>query len=227
MRKLAIILVAVLVLLVGADRIGVYVAERTVADTVQSSQHLRQRPSVDIAGFPFLTQLLDRDLDEVTITVRDLPLGDAANAIRVSWIRAVMDDVKINFSVRRAVVGRGTATALITYAELSRYLGVTVRYAGAGKVRAAESVTVAGRRFDLGVTATPQLVDGALAFGGRATESGSGVPVSVLARVADRLGARIDLSRIPFGLDLQSLSADGVGITVRLAGRNITLQKQG
>ena len=226
MRKLAIALVALVVLLLAADRVGDYFAERTVADTVQTSQRLQHRPSVDIDGFPFLTQLLARELDKVTITARDVPLGNAANALHVSWVQAIMHDVKIDFSVNKATVSHGTATALITYDELSRFLGIPVQYAGDGKIRASESVTIAGRHFTAGITARPQLLDGALAFGGRATESGSGVAVTVLARIADALGARIDLTRIPFGLDLQSVSADGVGITVHLSGRDITLQKQ-
>jgi hypothetical protein len=220
MRKLAIAVVALLVLLVAADRIGVYVAERQVADTLQKSQHLQQRPSVDIAGFPFLTQLLGKELDQVTITAHGVPL---VPRLQLRSVQAVMHDVKINFGAERVTISHGTATALLSYRDLSAFLGVQVGYAGDGRIHAAEAVTVAGRKLDLGLTASPRLLDGALAFG--ATKGDTGVDVAVLARLADKLGARIDLSAIPFGLSLQSIGASSAGIVVKLSGRDVTLQK--
>jgi hypothetical protein len=223
MRKLVIALAVLAVLLVGADRVSLFFAERTVGDTIQSSQHLSSRPSVDITGFPFLTQLAVRELDHVVVTARDVPLSNDADPVRLSWVRADMHDVKIDFVLDKATVGSGTATAVITYAELSKRLGVRLSYGGQGRVHARLPVTIAGQT--LGLTARPDLVDGALAFG--ATTGDSGVPVDLLARVANALGARIDLAGIPFGLRLQGLSADDAGIAIRLAGRNVTLQRQG
>jgi hypothetical protein len=224
MRKLTIALAVLAGLLVGADRVSLFFAERTVGDTIQSSQHLQNRPDVDIAGFPFLTQLAARKLDEVTVTAHDVPLGNDANALRVSVVRADMHEVRIDFVLDRATVGTGTATALITYAELTRHLGVRLRYAGDGRVRASVPVSLGGHAVDVGVTARPDLVNGSLAFGG--TSRDSGVPVDLLARLADALGAPIDLTGIPFGLRLQGLHADAAGVTVQLSGRNVTLQRQ-
>ena len=67
MRRLMIGVIVLVGLLVAADRAGNVIAERTVATTVQRSQHLAHKPDVDIAGFPFLTQLAAGKFGKVTL----------------------------------------------------------------------------------------------------------------------------------------------------------------
>ena len=62
LRVLAIVVLVLIVLLIAADRIGVVVAERTVADEAQTQLAsegvtIDGKPKVDIHGFPFLTQV--------------------------------------------------------------------------------------------------------------------------------------------------------------------------
>jgi DUF2993 family protein len=211
MRTAAIWIVAVVALLLLADRGGVLLAESSVADTLQSSQHLASSPDVDIAGFPFLTQLVARDLDEITVTAHNFQVGNDGDPLRISTVTAVMKDVKIDLSLNKATIGSAKGTGVIRYADLARKLGVDVSYAGGGKVRFSKD--------SISVAANPQLIGGSLQFGG--------VSVRLLARLANALGAGIDLSRVPFGLSVESLTADSTGITVRLSGRNVILQKQG
>jgi hypothetical protein len=211
MRKAAIWIIAVIVVLLLADRGGVLLAESAVADTMQSSQHLKQTPDVDIAGFPFLTQLVARDLDQVTVTAHNVPVGNQGDPLNVSKVTAVMKDVKVSLSLHKATIGNAKGSAVIRYADLAKELGVNVTYRGDGKIRISKD--------GLGVTVSPKLADGALQFGG--------VPIRVLASIANALGAGIDLSKIPFGLHLDSLTAGGDGLTIRLSGRNVILQRQG
>jgi hypothetical protein len=58
MKKLLVALVVLALLALGLDRGGVYVAERVAGSSLQDSQGLSERPDVDIAGFPFLDQLV-------------------------------------------------------------------------------------------------------------------------------------------------------------------------
>ena len=63
----AIAVLIVLGLLVAVDRISVALAESAVATTLQNSQHLPSKPSVDIDGFPFLTQLASGNYSKIEL----------------------------------------------------------------------------------------------------------------------------------------------------------------
>lgn len=69
MRALRVLLVVLVIfggLFVAADRVAVNLVEDKAADKIRSSQGLDKTPEVSIKGFPFLTQVAGRSLDEVT-----------------------------------------------------------------------------------------------------------------------------------------------------------------
>ncbi len=72
MRALRVLLVIVVILgglFVAADRVAVNIAEDKAADKIRGSQGLDRTPEVSITGFPFLTQVANRSLDEVDATI--------------------------------------------------------------------------------------------------------------------------------------------------------------
>ena len=76
LKILAVVIVVLVGLLVAADRIGVVIADRTVArqaKTQLTSEDvtLNGDPKVHIHGFPFLTQVLSGHYQRVDITVPD------------------------------------------------------------------------------------------------------------------------------------------------------------
>jgi LmeA-like phospholipid-binding len=71
-RKLVIWVVVLLVLLVGLDFGAKAFAESEAASQIQS-HGFPTRPSVSIAGFPFLTQVITRHFDQVTISAANIP----------------------------------------------------------------------------------------------------------------------------------------------------------
>src|SRR5438045_2962768 len=83
-KRLGIAFVLVALLLVVADRGGQIAIERVVAGQLQDKLRSPKEPSVDIAGFPFLPQLITRDFDDVTLSVRDADAG----GVRVARIDA-------------------------------------------------------------------------------------------------------------------------------------------
>src|SRR5690348_14973565 len=94
-RGLLILLAVVVLLLVAADRIGLLMAERTVASKVQSSQHLANRPAVHIEGFPFLTQVIANryravklDSDHLTVGAQDKRVALDSLDARLTGVRA-------------------------------------------------------------------------------------------------------------------------------------------
>ena len=217
MQKLFWVLVVLVVLLLGVDRAGDYAAEKTVADRLQASQNLRRTPEVDIAGFPFLTQVAHRRFEKVTIVTRGVPVEAADRTLTLSRLTFVLGDVRAEqgFTRFRATTNRARARA--SYAELSRALGLTVSYAGQGTVRAGKQITVAGQKIDPSLTVRPRIVDGSLAFDDAST--GAGVPDAVIRQA---LQLRVPLTQLPFGARATSLTADPRGLVVRLVSRDRT-----
>ena len=224
-RKLLVAVLVLVVLFVAADRVGVYVAEREAGDTIQTSQHLSSRPDVDIAGFPFLTQLAAGKFDEITITAKDLPIGERQHLLDVSRLRVVLHTVQVSRDFSRVEADTAAATAAVSYVELGRTLGVRVTYAGGGRIKATKSITVAGRKFTATVSARPQFANGALSFGAtRINEAGEigGAVASALDKVFD---LAIPLQGIPFKIRVTALRAEESGVVVQLSGRDLRYSK--
>jgi hypothetical protein len=224
-RWLLISVVGLLVLLVAADRIGVEVAESVAADALKNSQKLPSSPDVDIAGFPFLTQLAAGDYDKITVTSDDVPLGPGAHGLAISRLRVVLHDLSVNSGFSRFHAETADATATIDYAELSDVLGVELSYAGDGKVEASKSVSLAGHTLRAHITATPALDNGRLVFTDTSVDGVSGLTDAVIDAIAREFHVTIPLQGIPFQVELQSLRVDDDGVVLALAGRDLTYVK--
>ncbi len=224
-RRLLIAVVVLAVILVGADRVGDNLAERAAGDTIQTSQHLSSRPNVDIAGFPFLTQLAAGRFDKITITADDLPVGERVHVLNVSRVRVVLRTVRVSRDFSRVQADTATATASVSYAELGKTLGVHVEYADNGRIKATKTVSVAGQKFTASVTSRPELADGALSFGATRINDAAqvgGAVASVLNHVFD---LTIPLSAIPFKVRVTALRAERSGVVVQLRGTDLSYSK--
>jgi hypothetical protein len=220
-RRVVVTLLVVVVLLVVADRVSAYVAERAAGNSIESSQHLDSRPDVNIAGFPFLTQLATGKYDKITITANDVPVGQRVQ-VHLSALDVVLHTVTVSHGFSRVHSNAATATASIDYADLGRALGVDVGYAGRGRIKAAKTVTAAGRSAHATVVTTPKLVDGALAFGGTSINDASQFGAAVTSELNKVFDLSIPLQGIPFHVRVRSLTVDPKGIQLVLAGRNLS-----
>lgn len=226
MRRLVIALVVLIGLLVAADRVGNLIAERTVARTVQDSQHLTHRPDVDIGGFPFLTQLAAGKFGKVTLHDHDVTGGSGRRALRLSEVTVVLRDVRVARDFSSATAARTTATAAASYADLSRVLGVRVSYAGNGRVRAKASTSVLGQAISGSVTALPVVRGGALAFGSpRVSVGGAQLSSSASQALAAVFGAPLSFAGLPYGISVRSVSAAADGLHLVLAARDLTFRR--
>ncbi|MFJ9697136.1 DUF2993 domain-containing protein [Kitasatospora sp. NPDC101183] len=109
-------------LLVGADRIAVGVAEDEAADRIAKSGRMNQKPDVTIEGFPFLTQALSKELDDVRISSDGLTVGDGRQQVALHAFQAKLSGVKVSDGLNSATVDRGTGSGVISYADLSQLL---------------------------------------------------------------------------------------------------------
>ncbi|MFF6915632.1 LmeA family phospholipid-binding protein [Streptomyces sp. NPDC012466] len=130
-----------------ADRWAVLYAEHRAADTLKDRLDLAAAPEVEIGGFPFLTQLADKRLESVKVTVPDV----AADRVSLAKVSATAHDVRLDAdgltSVRGAHVPRFDGEVQLTFADLNRELGASqVTFTGEGRdrVRADGTLPVAG-----------------------------------------------------------------------------------
>ncbi|MFR9787212.1 DUF2993 domain-containing protein [Streptomyces sp. MB22_4] len=141
-----------------ADRWALLYAERQAADRLKDRLHLTAAPEVRIGGFPFLTQLLDRRLDSVRVTVPDVP----ADRVILTRVTATARDIRVDgggpTAVRGALVQRMHGQVLPSFADMDRELGasqVSFSADGPDRVRALGSLRLAGH--DVRVRADAQV----------------------------------------------------------------------
>ena len=221
MRAFFVVIVVLLLAAIGADR----VAEKIVANRAETRLAAEglDRPQVDIGGFPFLTQLMDRRFSDVRLTASGLSTaaGDARD------IGVTASDVEAPRG-RQASAGQVRATGLVTYDEVLRQAGARglhLSRAGPGKVRLRGDAVVLGETVPVSavgrvtgkgrtVRVTPTQVE---ADGGR-------VPSAVLL---EQLGARFTLTYrlrdLPEGLTISSVTPRRSGFRVVVNGTDVTL----
>ncbi|MFF3322395.1 DUF2993 domain-containing protein [Streptomyces sp. NPDC002889] len=156
--KLTVAAVVTATFFVTGDRLAVAYAEEKAEDKIQQSLDLAARPQVDIEGFPFLTQVLNRRIDKADVTVPDV----AADKVSLAEVHATATDVRIvgdlPTAIQGAVIDRMDGDVLLSFDDLNRELGasqVEFSDAGRGSIRIIGSLPVAGR--DVSVRAQAHL----------------------------------------------------------------------
>ena len=232
--RLFIALVILAGILVAADRIALVIAERATGKTVQAAQHLDRAPSVSVAGFPFLTQLIAAHFSKVTLSAADLTVGRQGRTVRISRVQAVLRGVDVARDLSSVHADTATAASTITYPDLSATLGVPLSYGGpsrdgVGRVTARRSVAVAGQQISGSVTAEVKIEGGSLRFVAPVVSiDGAGsaaVPQPVVDAFGSLFGAPLALTGLPFGLTVRSVIADREGVHITLAGRDLTFDR--
>lgn len=220
------------VLLVAADRVALLIAERQVAAKVQSSQQLTSRPSVSIEGFPFLTQVISNRYHAVRLGAKDLTVGTGSDRVQISTLTARLTEVRATDHFSGVTARTVTGTATVSYAELSRVIGVKLGYAGPsadgnGRVQASSSVSVQGTTItgtasaEVGVTGSQLLTFSAVKVS--LADTGVSVPQSVTDQLGSVFGKQLALSGLPFGLRVQRLVAGPSGVQVTATARDVSL----
>ncbi|MBR7833585.1 DUF2993 domain-containing protein [Actinospica durhamensis] len=234
-RRWLIALLVLIAVLVGVDRIGLLVAEDQLASRIQSSQNLKQKPSVSIAGFPFLTQVAARHFGHATVDIHGLD----ANGLTISNLHADLYGVHVNGAFNGAEVDTLNATATIDYTDvaavLSKYLTIdgvqlgtaTVTSAGKNQLKATVSAPSAIGQLlggtDISLDLSVTLV------GSHTLELRSGQVSSSLADLGFNpdIDVKYDLSTLPFDIDLTGLDYTSTAVVVSAQGHQVNLSKSG
>ncbi|MEV2216373.1 DUF2993 domain-containing protein [Streptomyces sp. NPDC050997] len=145
-------LVVLAAFLTLADRWALLYAEGRAADTLKDRMKLSAAPEVEIGGFPFLTQVADKRLESVRLTVPDV----AADRVSLARVTATAHDVHLDAdgltAVRGADIPRLDGEVLLSFDDLNRELGASqVTFTGQGRDRvlARGTLPVAGHDLKL------------------------------------------------------------------------------
>jgi LmeA-like phospholipid-binding len=221
LTTVGIILAVLVVVLVALDFGAKALAENEVANQIQK-QGISQKPSVSIAGFPFLTQVISRDIGSMQISWHNLTEGP----VTFASINAVLNGVHINSSFNGATVTNLTGTAKITFGQLSNAVssqvgalgalggaGLTLTDAGPSEVKANLDllITNASATWRVSRLSGHELVVELV--------SSSGLPSDLFASVKR---IPIPLSGIPLHLQIQRVSITPDGVVGTLTGQNVT-----
>ena len=226
-RTLLLTMIAVLAVVAIADQVARLISERVGAERFQSTQHLSTRPDVAIHGWPFLTQLARGRFSDVRLHATGLIVQEGNTDLRIQSLEADLQGVVPSWNLASAHADSGTGTVLVTYPELSRALGVDLRYRGAGRVQASTPVTVLGQTLTATASASIKVDgNGNLAFTNVEVDvAGITVPQQVTDFITQRLDNTVSLNHLPSDLKITSVTADQQGVHADLVVHNATLQQ--
>ena len=228
MKGLAISLVALVALLLAADRVAAEVASRAIASQVQTSTGVSSEVEVDIEGFPFLTQALEGRYDRVEVRASDVPAGE----VRLARLDATLTGVRVGLSdalsgsVERVPVDSVQARALLPYAELARRSGdrsLSVAPSG-DRVRVTGRVEVLGQTLSAVAVSRVELDGAAVVVTAESYEVGNGLADSLLTRaLGGKLDIEVPVTGLPYGLKVTGLEVQPEGVTVRASATSTVL----
>lgn len=212
-------LAILLALLIGADRVAAAVTENQLAAKIQSSQKLSQKPSVSIAGFPFLTQVISRHFDHATVDIDNLD----ARGVPIQHIHADLRGVHVSSGYNSATVDTLTGTATLSYDQVSATLS---KDAGIGQINLSQGTgnQVKATYGILGVNvsadvAVKLLTGNQIEFKTTAIHT----PLSNLGLNTGGFDVKVPLGGLPFGMQLKDLQVTSTGVDISADGQNVLL----
>ena len=123
-RRWLIALIVLILVLVAIDFGAKAFAENAIATKIDSSG-LGTKPSVDIEGFPFLTQVASRDLSQIDINASNFTVKQVV----ISSLHATATGVRPNASFNGATISKINGTVVVSFTTVTNLIpipGLTV-----------------------------------------------------------------------------------------------------
>lgn len=206
-------LVVLAVLFVIADRVAVRYADSKFASQVQTQGGLSNKPTVNIEGFPFLTQLAARNFKEVHLDAAT----EKAGPVVIENLHAVMRNMQLINGFSSAKVGSLNGTGLITFGSLAKAADVPgLKISRLNNTEAKVTIDlgfISGSGVAKVTKAGPNKINIAVVNAG-------GIPLNALGGLNNMT---ITIPGLPMGLNVQSITMTQQGILVHITGHNVTL----
>jgi hypothetical protein len=215
-------IVVLLVLLVIGDRVACAITENAFASQFQS-QGVPVKPSVDIEGFPFLTQLAAKDFNKVDISASNIPVSlPTGGTLTITSVHGTVSGLHISgySSSANAKVDHITATAFISFGSLAAAgslggTGVTITQAGPNTVKITAGVAGLSDTEEAQITQTgPQTISIKI------VDSGSGALGGLLGSIGFNSFSFTLPKVVPASLRITGLTLNSQGLTVSAAASN-------
>jgi hypothetical protein len=217
-RLLIALLVLVVAVVVVLDRVGAHVAGHVLAGKLQSDEHLPHRPSVSIAGIPFLTQAIGGDYHNVGVTAHDFKTPDG---VTVTTLKAHLHGAHIPLSkvlhgsVSTVPVDHVDGSAFVSFGNTAQYLSaqgtgsITLSRSGPHAVSVTGRVPIAGRLRLVHSVVTVAVSRSVVTLSGAAR----GVPLSL----------SMPMGGLPFRINITSVTVGANGITATGTANHVRL----
>jgi hypothetical protein len=221
-------LVVVLILLVIGDRVAVAIAENQIASQIKQADSAIN-PSVNIHGFPFLTQVISRNLQEIDISAKDIPAGP----VSISSVSAQAKGVHINSSFNGGTVDSILGNAFVSFASVGTALSaqtsgladLSLSAAGPDKIKVTADLGGVAKLEQVGkVTITGSHVSIVWQNTG-GTDTG-GIDIGSILGGSNALpNLDFNIPKLPAGLTVKSFAVTQQGLSVTVAAHNTTLSQ--
>jgi hypothetical protein len=239
-RFLIAVLIFLIVVVVVADRIGAIVGAHVLAGKVQTDEHLQNRPSASIGGFPFLTQAFNGKYKDVTITGHNV----VVDGVTVNTLVAHLHGVHLPFgkvihgSVSQVPVDSVNGTAFVSFANANAYLSkhltgeqATLSGGPGHSVNVVDRLRLGGKKLSLDGVGTVSVSDSVVvvhvAHLSGAETSGSGADTQTLRLAVKRLRIAVPLQELPFRMNVTSVAVSPTGLTGTGSATKIVLGSRG
>jgi hypothetical protein len=231
-------------LLFAADRAGAVAAEKLVARQTRkelAARHITtpHDPSVDVGGFPFLTQVARGRYDRITITLRDVKTNDVtlprldvvATGVHASTSTLVHRDGKVTAE-------RVTGTALLGWDTVRQLLSVSgmnasniqVSHATGDRIKIRIPLSLAGARTTLvAVGAVQPTGNGLTVKIADVAADGGNLPAiaqTLLAAYKQQLTFKIKTPPLPYGMKVKQVHPTDAGIDVTASADQVPISGQ-
>jgi hypothetical protein len=240
MRRLLVVIVVLLVLAAGADRLAWKLAEREVGSRIQSSEGLNQRPDVTIGGFPFLTQVVQGNYSSVDATLEDLTVDKGVTVdhaqVHLTGLHLPLKSL-VNRSLNSVPVDTARVTGNVSFQSLDAAAkanlpgsGLSVQFAqgakGTGNQVALTGTFINGLvNVQISADASITVQNGQLVIS--MVPDSLNLPLVVRNQVARLLGTSYRMPALPLGMKVRTASVSPEGIAVTATGSNLQLGASG
>jgi len=217
-RNWLIALVVLIIVLVGADFAAKAFAESQIASQISSSG-LGTKPSVDIEGFPFLTQVASRDLKQIDINASNFTVKQ----VTISSLHATATGVHPNSSFNGATIDKINGTVVVSFSTITNLIpipGLTV-----GPDPAAGSDAIKFNSSLGGATGKIEQVSPSVIKVDVGNLTGLAGLASLLGGSAIQNSYTFDIPKLPAGLVINSITVTNQGLVATASAANTTLSQ--
>ena len=208
------------IVLVIGNFVGQAIAENDMANQF-TANGFPVKPSVDIEGFPFLTQVVHKDFKKVVISATNIPAGP----VTISTLNATITGMHLNSSWNGATIDHLTATAFVSLnsltggiaSELGNAVSLTAVPDGPNKLKITGSVLGLSASGEVEIKQTgPQQITVELPTSGGLVGTLIGSSASFTINLP---------AGVPPSLRITGLSLNAQGLTLSAAATNATFSK--